>query len=351
MELMPHAVNLNILRVFDALVQHRSVSVAARQLTVTQSAVSHALRQLRQLFNDPLLVRGRQGMVPTPCAERLAQRLRRGFTEIEQALTEEHGFNPATTQRTFTVATWDHVAAALLEGLAWRGPLQTAQLGIRVVPFDRQQTPAELESGRVDVAIGTGLENTAGLRQRVLMSDTFACIIGRDHPGIHDRVEIEHLAQYRHVVIGHEHKSFRQVQRILAKHGAAIHVAFELPYALLAPVLVGLSDMILIAPRLLGTLFALGYPLRVLPAPFALPQLRETAFWHTRFHTDPAHRWFREQLTSCIDTFVGRVLNLSENLVGNWPDAFAPGTRAPADSKGSTAARRALTGSRNRTGA
>ena len=313
------AINLNQLRVLEALVELRSVSLAAQRLGVTQSAVSHALRQLRELFEDPLLVRGRSGMMPTPRAERLAQRLQRGFAEIAGALAEETSFDPATATNHFTVAAWDHMAAVVLEGLVWGGRRAAPNVTLRVVPFDPLHVAEDLESGRVDVAIGAQMDESTGLRQRLLFRDDFACVVSDQHPAIRDKVELAHLTEFQHVVVSRDHASFRQVEAVLAERGIERRVALELPYFLLAPALIPVTELILIAPRTLGTLFALGYPLRVLDLPFELPAIREHAYWHARVDADPAHRWLREQLWRCLESFLLRVGGTEEPLVGEWP--------------------------------
>jgi len=181
---------------------------------------------------------------------------------------------------------------------------------------------ADLEGGRVHAAIAVDVKAVEkGLRRRPIFEDDFACVVANDHPEIRKRVSVKQLERYPHLVVSRENPIFRRVDEMLRGRGIERRIALELPYFLVAPSRLPGTDMVLIAPRTLGTLFALGYPLRVLNLPFTMPPMRESLYWHERFASDPAHRWFREQIFECVSTFRTRIRHLSESLVGTWPQA------------------------------
>lgn len=314
-------VNLNLIRSLAVLLEERNVSRAAARLGVTQSAVSHALGQLRGLLGDPLLVRGASGMVPTPRAERLGPRVSRALEELERAFGELAAFDPAAARRTFTLAAGDHMAGILLQAIVWTGLREAPGVAVHVVPFDAGRLSLELERGKVDLAIGPPLARDANLRQRTLFKDRLACVVRRDHAEIRDEVHLDQLRRYPHVVLSRDDESLRRVDAALRDHGVERQVAVELPYFLLAPALLPFADLVLIAPYTLGALFAQGYPLQVLDLPIELPDMQVNAYWHPRADADPSHVWLRQQVRHCVLEFFERTRIVVEDvIVGSWPE-------------------------------
>jgi DNA-binding transcriptional LysR family regulator len=313
--------NLNLVRVLSVLLAERSVSRAAARLGVTQSAVSHALSQLRQLLGDPLLVRGAAGMVPTPRAEQLAPRVARALDDLERALGEAAAFEPTTAVRSFTLAAGDHMAGILLQAIVWMGLREAPGVSIRVVPFHAARVALELERGDVDIAIGPPFARDADLRQKGLFRDRICCVVRKDHTEIQGKVDLDQLRRCAHVVMSREDESLRRVDDALRDHGVERRVAVELPYFLLAPALVPFADLVLLAPYTLGALFAQGYPLQVLELPIELPSIQVNAYWHPRADADAAHVWLRQQVRRCVDEFFRRTRILVQDaIVGVWPE-------------------------------
>jgi len=147
-----HRVDLNLLVALDALTRERSVTKAAERAGVTQSAMSHTLRRLRELFGDPLLVRGRGGMVLTPRAEALAVPLRSGLVSLARTLAEPQPFAPEQASRTFRIVSPDLFDALVLPTLFQRLGQQAPSIDLAVVPMPKRLTDS-LETGDVDLAI------------------------------------------------------------------------------------------------------------------------------------------------------------------------------------------------------
>jgi len=179
-------IDVNLLVSLDTLLRERSVTGAAKRLGLSQSAMSHQLRRLRELFDDPILVGGRGGMVTTPLAETLEGPIRRALLDLGRAIRGELSFDPATAERTFTIATKDSVELLglppLLELLSREAP------GIRLHgrPIG-PSTFSALQEGDVDLVIGPDVEQTLGvpfpgLRRRVLSRSGHACVVRAGHP-------------------------------------------------------------------------------------------------------------------------------------------------------------------------
>jgi DNA-binding transcriptional LysR family regulator len=283
--------------------------------------VSHALSHLRDLLGDPLLVRGANGMVATPRAEQLAPRIRSALDELGRALGEVTTFDPASAERSFTLAAGDHMAGVLLQAIVWMGLREAPGVGIRVVPFVTAKLALDLERGDTDLAIGPPLGRDADLRQQALFKDRIACVVRNDHVEIRSKVDLDQLRRFPHVVMSRDDESLRRIDDALRAHGVERRVAVELPYYLLAPALLPFADLVLLAPYTLGALFAQGYPLQVLELPIELPAMQVNAYWHPRADGDAAHVWLRHQVRRCVREFFARTrIALDDAIVGVWPE-------------------------------
>ncbi|MCH9687397.1 MAG: LysR family transcriptional regulator [Deltaproteobacteria bacterium] len=313
-----HGIDLNLVVAFDALARERSVTRAAHRAGVTQSAMSHTLRKLRELLGDPLLVRGKGGMVLTPRAEALIVPLRSGLVTLSRALLSSQDFEPATVRRGFRIVSpdlFDVLALpGLLERLRRRAP--GVDLTMRVLPASHVLHD-QLETGDVDIAIvgvprGAAAEppssGAGGIRQRVLLTDGLSCFLRADHPALGKRREDNKtgpkakplsLASYlglSHALVSPMGEGQGMVDRILANEGLQRRIALRVPHFYSAPAIIARSDLVLTAPTALRSLLPPGTPLVVLPPPLPLPEHAIVMIWHERFSEDPGHRWLRGEI-------------------------------------------------------
>ena len=288
--------NLNLLVTLDVLLETRSVTRAAERLGVTVSAVSHGLRALRESFDDPLFVRTRAGLEPTPRALGLAGPLRQGLRTLDQTLEDDPRFDPATSTRTFTLATTDYVAT-ILAGPLMRALAETAPgvtLDIRSVP--EAAVEGQLARSELDVAISPPAPALDGLMRRRLLDDGFACLVREGHPRVGKRLSLATYVALQHALISPQGSGTSIVDRLLTERGLARHVALRVQSFVTAPLVVAESDLILTAPTLLVRTFARHAGVRVLPPPLSVPRFTVYSFWHQRVERDPAHTWLRARL-------------------------------------------------------
>jgi DNA-binding transcriptional LysR family regulator len=292
-------INLNLLVALAALLEEANVTRAAERVGVTQSAMSHNLRQLRAHFGDRLLVRGPRGMLLTPRAEALRGPLRRGLGELERVVRGQVSWVPAEETRAFRVAIGDYVSVRLLPPLIDRLAREAPGVDVDVRPADLHDAAARLESGELDalVALRAG---APGLRQRALVSDGFACLARQGHPEIAgpDDLTLDRYCAVDHVLIAPTGAAGSFVDTALADLGRSRRVALRVPYFLVAPLVVARTNLVLTAPALLADELAAHYPLQVLPAPLELSTFTLRLVWHERFDDDPAHRWLRDALVA-----------------------------------------------------
>jgi len=193
--------DLNLLRVFDAIFQTRSVTVAASNLHLTQPAVSKQLNRLRELLEDPLFVRTNDGMAPTPRAEALAIPIRQALSEVRNAIERQLGFDPRTSDRTFRIFTSDLGQMVFLPKLLDLISREAPAVNIHTVqvPAQRMRGVA-LESGDVDLAVGYFEEFEGSIHQQVLFEEHYVGIVRANHPTIHDTITFEQFLQTPHLV-------------------------------------------------------------------------------------------------------------------------------------------------------
>jgi len=285
--------DLNLLVVLDVLLQERNVTRAAKRLHRTQSAVSHALGRLREQLGDPLLVRVRGEMRPTPKAERLAGDVSRILGSIARVLGQEVVFDPATTDRVFTVAGPDFVAAAL-PALLGRMAASTPRAGVELLPAGPGML-RDVVDGRLDVAIApTPAVRGDGLCRLPLATLEWAVYARADHPA-RAAWNAKTWASYPHVRVrtsGGESPVdvAARARKLVRRRGPS------LPHFMLAPPLLARTDLLMTVPRAVLHDVAARFGLICLPCPIRIPPIELSLCWSAQLDGEPALRWFRQVL-------------------------------------------------------
>jgi len=290
--------NLNDLVALDALLGERHVTRAAARLHLTQSAMSHALRRLRAVLGDELLVRGSHGLTPTARGERLAHAVRRALDEIEGALRDEQRFAPETARRTFKVACVDMASVPLLVPLARSLPERAPGIRIIVKPVEPDRLVADLERGELDAAV-LGPEPTPGMLRRRVAIDAVICVLRRGHPALR-RWSAQEFSRWSHVGIALPGLPPGLLDDQLEAHGCPRRVVLQLPYFTAAVFIAGASDLIFLAPRSIARRMARDMPLALRQPPLPMPKTDWNLVWHPRADRDPANIWLREALAASL---------------------------------------------------
>lgn len=284
--------DLNLLVVFDAVAQARSVTRAAAKLNMSQPAISHALARLRGALGDELFVRTPDGMEPTHCAERLAGPVRAALEGLGAALDGAAGFDPATAGRGFVVAMDNRAALVLAAPVAAAVAAEAPGVSLDLRPSGTLDLAERLDRAELDLALG-GLaapgERFADLR---LFENGFAALARRGHPAAGAGLSLAALAAYPHLVLSSTGEGTDFLDAELARHGLARRVALRAPLLAAASALAQ-SDMIAVVGERTARAFALIAPLDVMQLPFASPRLVTAMLWHRRLDDVPAHRWLR----------------------------------------------------------
>jgi DNA-binding transcriptional LysR family regulator len=300
-------IDLNLLVAFDVLAQERNVTRAAERIGVTQSALSHSLRRLRELLGDPLLVRAREGMVLTSRAEALVVPLRAALLTVGRALDSPGAFEPRTARRTFTLASPDLFDVLVVPPLLARVRGEAPGVEMTVVSSHDAQLAQRLETGDVDFAILPHIHASRvmppapppqGLAQTTLFRDGFSCLLRADHAALGKRrtLSLDAYCALPHVLVAPRGAGPGPVDEVLEKLGRQRRVVLRVPNFYAALPIVARSDLVLTAPSSLGAIMDSGLKLALLAPPLQLPEHTVNVLWHERFANDPAHRWLRELL-------------------------------------------------------
>jgi DNA-binding transcriptional LysR family regulator len=280
--------------VLDVLLQERNVTRAAKRLHRTQSATSHALGRLREQLGDPILVRVGGAMRPTPKAERLAGEVSRILRTIGRVLAQEGAFDPATTDRVFTLAGPDFVATTLPVLLA-RMAQETPSAGVELVPAGPGML-RDVADGRVDVAVApTAVSKAEGVRSAALVALEWAVYARGDHPAVR-AWNAKAWAAYPHVRVRTSSGGESPVDVAARAQKLVRRTGPYLPHFLLAPPLLARTDLLMTVPRAVLADVAPRFGLVALPCPVKLAPVELSMFWSEQLDRDPAITWFRQVL-------------------------------------------------------
>lgn len=285
--------DLNLLRVFDTLMREKNVSHAAKKLHLTQPTVSGMLGRLRHALDDPLFIRQQRGMIPTPRAETLAPQISRALAEIEAALAPEV-FDPKTSGRTFRIAATDYAEHTLFAPLQKELAAEAPNMRIAIIPTDPDRIRSDLESGDLDLWISLPESAGPALKMRKLFSERYVCAVRHGHPETGNTLSLQTFLDARHIVISPSGGGFQgAVDAALQSIGQTRFVAYSANSFAIVLELLEQSDCMAVLP---ARMVRGRESIRTLQPPIELEGFTLAAFWHERFHHDPAHKWFREKL-------------------------------------------------------
>jgi DNA-binding transcriptional LysR family regulator len=287
------AIDLNLLVVFDAVMQERNVTRAGQRLGLSQPAMSHALSRLRHTLKDDLFIRTPKGMSPTPRAEQLAVPVRTALDGLQQSL-EPTQFDPSKTVRTFRIAVDNYSAIVLVGILAAR----IGKIAPKVLPeFQPSGTLKILElldRGELDLAIGPHLEPGERFSCQLLLQDEFVVALRKNHSATSTReLTIEKFADLPHLEISSTRHATDFIDGALARRKLTRRITLRAPFLSAVRVLAS-SDMVSVLPRRIAEELVRHRPLATRVLPFSSPIIKTAMMWPRRLDNQPAHYWLRD---------------------------------------------------------
>jgi DNA-binding transcriptional LysR family regulator len=288
------SIDLNMLVVLDALLRERHVTAAARRLHTSQPAVSRVLARLRELFDDELLVRVGQRMFPTPKGLTLEAPLREALQRLHHVVQPER-FDPTTATGVLRIAAPDIIVYMLGPALLARLARAAPNVDVEITQWSSAWRE-DLASGNVDVTFGIASGDEPGIYSRLLARNDWACVVRAGHPVLRRRWGLDTYLELSHLLIGFTSHGAGQVDDALAALGRTRRIGLRIPYAILSPLMIAETDLVLTTARWLAAKLARKVGLVIKPPPVALTPVDLPMVWHERSHRDPRQRWFRDTL-------------------------------------------------------
>jgi DNA-binding transcriptional LysR family regulator len=287
------ALDLNLLVVFDAVMQERNVTRAGHRLGLSQPAMSHALTRLRHTLKDELFIRTPDGMVPTPRAEQLALPVREALDGLQHSL-EPAQFNPSTARRNFQIAVDNYAAVVLVGPLAARIGKIAPEVALEFRPSGTLNIPDLLDRGEIDLAIGPFAKQRERFSHQPLLQDEFVVVLRKNHPAATGRaLSIEKFAALAHLDFSSVGYASDFIDRALAQRKLRRRIGLRAPFLSGEQTLL-MSDMIATVRRRVAAEMVRARSLVVRPLPYPSPTIETTMIWLRRFDNQPAHCWLRE---------------------------------------------------------
>ncbi|WP_429186764.1 LysR substrate-binding domain-containing protein [Aeromonas veronii] len=297
--------DLNLLAVFDMLMQERNVTRAAERLHLSQSTVSHALGRLRVALDDPLFVMSRREMMPTERAKALAGPVRQALAMLEQGLRQAKGFDPATARRIFRIATPGSVEHGLVPVLVERLHRQAPHCRLEVCELADSNYERELEKGELDLVIGFAGANHLSPRlwREEWFNNPLVCLspLGSELPDVLTPVELVSRPHIHTSSWGH---SQAMVELWLARFGVERELGVRLPSFMAVPPLMATGRYLVVVPEMIGRHFCRYYPLRMHQLDPAIPIVYLMAGHPLTAH-DEAIGWFKSLLHQLVFDLYG----------------------------------------------
>lgn len=294
--------DLNLLQVFSAVYSESSITRAADSLNVTQPAVSNSLAKLREIFGDPLFVRARHGVAPTPLANALIHPVTEALTSLDRALAAHQCFDPAASERIMSFSMSDFAEAMILAPFVGAVNRRASRITIRNNFIAERDLCFGLASGEIDFAIESHPLREPDMGNRLLLEDEFVCVMRADHPAASGAFTLETYLALDHLHISNRPRNANLVDGALGRVRQKRRVAATLEHCLGAGAILQQSDLCLTIPRGFVSRFLSDDNFVTRPRPFRMPPLRTWLYWHPTTENSPAHNWVRQVMDDCFPT-------------------------------------------------
>ncbi len=293
-------IDLNLMAVLEAVYDEGSTSRAGEVLFLSQSAVSHALARLRDIYQDPLFLRQGHRMLPTPLTERIIAKVKTGLREIRSSVDEAHSFDPLKNQQAFHLGMRDAIETALLAPLVSQLDKTAPLVHITNRHIAPNDIEAQLNLGKLDACIDLLKPVSPQVYHTLLFTEKLALVARKDHPVFKGQCTLDDFLQYRQVLVTPLENEPEWVDHALASRGLRRNVTLRCQsYSSALQVLLD-SDHLSIMPRGYVELQQQFFPIKYTDVPFDVPNIEVHLYWHQRHDSDTANKWLRRQLVVAL---------------------------------------------------
>jgi DNA-binding transcriptional LysR family regulator len=289
-------IDLNLLRIFVSIFEERTLTSASEQLGLTQPALSHALRRLRNIVGDELFLRTARGMNPTIRAEELYGRVRGHLSALEGSMEEEQGFDPASSTRSFTIAMSDYGMTVLLPTLIAHLQSTAPALKIQTRYYPHGAQYEDLFNGRSELSITVSGDHPDWCAETPLFQESAVGVAAIANEKIGKTPGLEEYLAARHVIMAPELGDRSWVDDHLEAIGHIRNVAHTVPHFFAIPAILEQTPFISTLPRRIAERLAAQYRIRLFELPFVAPTHKIVQVWHRRKTQDAGHKWLRARI-------------------------------------------------------
>lgn len=294
-------VDLNLFVVLQAIYREGNLTRAGRELKLTQPAMSHALKRLRDLLKDPLFLRDGASMVPTPYCRNMIGEVRRALQILEVNLYENRNFDPADTRRSFQISLWEVHESMALPALMQRMVNAAPAVTLTTARIKRRELEPELTRGSLDLAVDIPLALGESIRQMPVFSDRVVVVARASHPAISRDFDLATYLAQNHVLVSSRRYGASLVDIELNRRGKKRRIFLRCQHYYAACRIVSQTDMLLTMPERYARLINAQFKNCIYPFPLkSLQTLELHMYWHESADNDPAHRWLREQVQAVL---------------------------------------------------
>jgi DNA-binding transcriptional LysR family regulator len=290
--------DLNLLIALDVLITEASVTKAAERLNMSQSAMSHALKRLRIILKDDILIRTSREMEVTPYARQISDRVRRVLVEIQGTLLAKEAFNPSTTQETFRIAASDYVEATIGINLIQQITTQAPGIRIRINNLEKETVMDSLDENRLDLVINAHLPLKSWHVTENLYREEFVCVFQGEN-SVTEISLTDYLAR-SHILVSMKDDFQGVSDRILQSQQQSRRVIWSTPHFMTVPFLLANSDCIALLPYRMAQQCAKAMNLKILPPPIPIEGFTVSMVWHQRNTNNQAHQWLRQHIIAAV---------------------------------------------------
>lgn len=286
--------DFNLFRVFDAIESTGGISSAANQLHLTQPAVSHALKRLRVLLDDPLFIRRGQNMIPTTYARSILPSVRKHLHGLSECIENSKEFDPKSLECEFHFGFRDPTESIvfpyLLPALATQAP------GVKVVshPSDPTTIERDLTQGKLDLAVDATIEVSSHIQSQVFYSESIVVLFSKRHPHAKNGIDLATYKSAKHVMVTHTPLRPSLFERYLTEAGIKRNIVLKAQHYIAASQVIAKTDWLMLVPETYASILKQQLPVDYSACPFAIPKVDLRMYWHESMEQDQGVKWLRQ---------------------------------------------------------
>lgn len=311
--------DLNLLQLLETIESHKSLTAAANELHLTQPAVSHALRRLREQLGDPLFVRQGNAMVPTPTTLAIIGPIRQALQQMKQTLDQASAFDASTSRRRFAIGLLPVAESGLVGPLVRALGADAPSIQLDFVRIDHRVLEQDLAANRLEVAIDVSLPTPASVRRERVSADRFVVVAAKGHVAVKDgTIDRQAYLAAGHVLVSARRRGAGLVDLAIQKMGFRRDVRFRCQSHQAAAEIAVDSDLLLTIPASAAAAMSAKPQLCFFAPPVELPRAELFAYWHERSDADAANAWMRQRIRGAfVERYRATCEALPPHLIGD----------------------------------